>query len=90
MQTVPAGIDPFRAMSVGGIWWLRIKAKVASGSRARTECEDRRQRTMRLLLLVYLCAYAAWASDDIEYDDYETVSFIRFDSQCFEVVLLPK
>lgn len=29
---------------------------------------------MRLLLLLCLCAYAASASGDLEYDDYDTVS----------------
>uniref|UniRef100_A0A3Q3WCI7 Fibrinogen beta chain n=1 Tax=Mola mola TaxID=94237 RepID=A0A3Q3WCI7_MOLML len=29
---------------------------------------------MRTLLVLYLCAYAAWASDDLEYDDYGSVS----------------
>ena len=27
---------------------------------------------MRTLLLLYLCAYVAWAQDDLEYDDYDT------------------
>uniref|UniRef100_A0A3P8V3P7 Fibrinogen beta chain n=1 Tax=Cynoglossus semilaevis TaxID=244447 RepID=A0A3P8V3P7_CYNSE len=30
--------------------------------------------TMRTLLLLCLCAYVAWAQDDLEFDDYETVS----------------
>lgn len=31
---------------------------------------------MRTLLLLYLCAYAAWATDDGDYDDYDSVSHL--------------
>lgn len=33
---------------------------------------------MRTLLLLYLCAYVAWAQDDLEYDDYDTVSVCEY------------
>lgn len=68
-------------------WDLEVEDKSKCGVCFERQNSGWRQKTpvclwkMRLLLLVYLCAYAAWASDNLDYDNYDTVSFtlMRFD-----------